>query len=136
MTSSNLRDFGVRYAEAWCSQDPAKVASFFAPDGSLTINSGAPSVGREQIAAAAASFMRDFPDMRIAMDGIVESHPSKSSQGGAPNIEFHWTLTGTHAATGRRVRISGYEEWLFGDDGLVSASIGHFDAADYARQVG
>jgi hypothetical protein len=33
------------------------------------------------------------------------------------------------------VRISGFEDWLIGDDGLISASLGHFDAAEYQRQL-
>ena len=46
--------------------------------------------------------------------------------------------TGTNTGpggTGRPVRISGYEEWTFGPDGLVARSLGHFDAAEYQRQV-
>ena len=39
----DLQDFAARYTAAWCSQDPASVASFFAPRGSLTINDGEPS---------------------------------------------------------------------------------------------
>jgi hypothetical protein len=33
------------------------------------------------------------------------------------------------------VKISGYEEWRFGPDGLVAESKGHFDEADYKRQL-
>jgi len=54
------------------------------------------------------------------------------------NITYHWTLTGTNSGpsgTGKRVRISGYEEWRFGTDGLVAESKGHFDSADYERQL-
>jgi len=43
---------------------------------------------------------------------------------------FHWTLTGTNTGpggTGKRVRISGYELWQIGDDGLIAQSEGHFD---------
>jgi uncharacterized protein (TIGR02246 family) len=52
-----LREFARRYADAWCSQDPARVAENYATDGSLTINDGAPSVGRAAITEAARSFM-------------------------------------------------------------------------------
>jgi len=52
-----LREFARRYTEAWCSQDPARVAENYAPDGSLTINDGPPSVGRAAITEAARSFM-------------------------------------------------------------------------------
>ena len=130
MPSEKLLDFGRRYAAAWCSRDPVQVASFFSPDGSLTINDGEPAVGRAAIAEAARSFMTAFPDLRVVMDDLRER---------AARVEFYWTLTGTNSGpggTGREVCITGFEEWLIGDDGLVSASLGHFDAADYARQVG
>ena len=32
-------------------------------------------------------------------------------------------------------RITGFEEWTFGDDGLVAESLGHFDQAEYDRQL-
>ena len=53
-------------------------------------------------------------------------------------MQFHWTLTGTNTGpdgTGKRVRINGYEEWRMGADGLVAESKGHFDAAEYERQL-
>ena len=55
-----------------------------------------------------------------------------------PAVEYHWTLTGTHAGpggTGKRVRISGYEEWTIDEHGRIAESRGHFDAAEYARQL-
>ena len=124
MTNEQLRDFGRRYTAAWCSRQPALVAEFFETDGSLTINDGAPSAGRAAITQAAAGFMTDFPDLVVCMDDV--------STVGAGAI-YRWTLTGTHA--GRRVRISGFEEWTFGAAGLVARSLGHFDADDYERQL-
>ena len=124
-----LRDFARRYTEAWCSQDPASVAEHFAPEGSLTINDGTPSVGRGAITEAARSFMIAFPDMRVLMDDL------RIREDGS---EFHWTLVGTNTGpggTGNRVRISGFEEWTIGDDGLVAQSLGHFDQAEYDRQI-
>jgi hypothetical protein len=53
-------------------------------------------------------------------------------------ITYHWILTGANTGpggTGKPVRISGYEEWRFGSDGLIAESKGHFDAADYQRQL-
>jgi nuclear transport factor 2 (NTF2) superfamily protein len=121
----NLDELARSYTEAWCSQDPARVAEHYAPDGSLTINGGTPAVGREAITEAARSFMTAFPDMQVLMDELR-------------GAEYHWTLVGTNTGpggTGTRVRISGYEEWTIGDDGLIAASLGHFDEAEYARQV-
>jgi len=52
--------------------------------------------------------------------------------------EYHWTLIGTNTGpggTGHRVRISGVERWQIGADGLIASSQGHFDAAEYRRQL-
>ncbi|HEV8481814.1 MAG TPA: nuclear transport factor 2 family protein [Candidatus Eisenbacteria bacterium] len=122
----STEEFGQRYAQAWCSQDPDQVAAFYAEDGSLTVNDGEPAVGRAAIAGVARGFMTEFPDMVVTMDRLV------AKTGGH---EFHWTVTGTYAANGNKVRFSGYEDWRFGSDGLVEESNGFFDADDYARQI-
>lgn len=129
MTADQLRQFALRYAAAWGSQDAASVADFFSPTASLKINAASPSVGRTAIAAAAQSFMTAFPDMAVSMDGI--------SIAGNQAV-FRWTLTGTNTGpggTGNAVRISGYEEWTMGADGLIADSKGHFDEAEYERQL-
>ena len=46
-----LTDFAIRYATAWSSQNPASLASFYAENGSLTVNGDSPSVGRAAITA-------------------------------------------------------------------------------------
>lgn len=130
MNVANLKEFGREYTAAWCSQNAARVAAFFSETGALTINGRAPSVGRTAIATAAQGFMTAFPDMVVAMDGV-------SFDGG--RAVYRWTLTGTNTGpggTGRAVRISGHEEWTFGADGLITHSMGHFDATDYHRQLG
>jgi hypothetical protein len=124
-----LLDFARRYTAAWCSQDPASVAEHYAPEGSLAINGGTPSVGRAAVTEAARSFMTAFPDMQVLMGDLV------ARAGGA---EYHWTLVGTNTGpggTGNRVRISGFEEWTIGDDGLIADSQGHYDQAKYDRQL-
>lgn len=125
-----MMQFAMRYSAAWCSQDPAKVASFFAANGSLRINDGEPNTGRAAITETARSFMTAFPDMVVEMNRLERV---------GTQYRYHWTLTGTNTGpggTGRSVKIGGYEEWTIGPDGLISASLGHFDAADYARQLG
>ena len=129
MDLARVQDFATRYTAAWCSQDPAEVASFFAQDGSLTINSALPSVGRAAIAASARSFMSAFPDLMVQMNGI-ERHDS--------GFVYRWTLIGTNSGpggTGNHVHINGYEEWTIGADGLISRSLGHYDETDYTRQI-
>ena len=127
--SHDLTDFGTRYAAAWSSQNPVSLASFYNEKGSLTVNGGAPSVGRAAIIETARGFMAAFPDMVVKMDQV--------SQGGGHAI-FRWTWTGTNTGrggTGASVRISGYEEWTIGADGLIAESRGHYDEAEYERQV-
>ena len=129
MDTAQLRTFGTKYTAAWCSHEAVRVAALYAENGSLTINEGTPSVGRTAITAAAQGFMTTFPDMVVAMDDV--SHKEG-------HAAYRWTLTGTNTGpggTGKAVRISGYEEWTFGRDGLIAESKGHFDEAEYRRQL-
>ncbi len=67
--------------------------------------------------------------MIVQMDSLVTKEST---------VEFHWTFSGAHTGpegTGNAVRISGYEEWTLGEDGLIAASKGHFDEAEYNRQL-
>jgi predicted ester cyclase len=70
-----------------------------------------------------------FPDLQVLMDDLrLEGE----------RAEYHWTLTGENTGlggAGRRVRISGFEEWTIGDDGLIATSLGHFDQVEYDRQL-
>jgi len=129
VTCDELTRFAQGYAEAWCSQDPEKVAAFFAERGSISINNGPPAVGRAAIAKEAQAFMTTFPDMVVTMDKLV-----RDDEG----TKFQWTLTGTNTGpggTGKRVRISGYELWKIDNDGLIAESKGHFDGAEYERHL-
>jgi steroid delta-isomerase-like uncharacterized protein len=129
MNQAQLTDFATRYAAAWSSRDPAQLASFYTEDGALTVNAGTPSVGRAAITATAAAFMTAFPDMVVKLDEV--------SQDGDRAI-FRWIWTGTNTGpggTGKAVRIKGYEEWTIGADGLIKESLGHYDEAEYQRQL-
>ena len=126
---AKLNTFAKRYAKAWCSQNPESVAAFYAENGSLSVNDGPPAVGRAAIAEVARGFMHDLPDMVVTMDDVT-----RDSDG----TKFHWTLTGTNTGpggTGKTVRISGYELWKIDNDGLIAESQGHFDSAEYERQL-
>lgn len=125
MDFSELNDFAARYTAAWCSGDAARVASFYTESGSLKINEGNPSLGRQAIAMAAQEFMSAFPDMVVKMDRLNAE--------GSRHATYHWTLTGTNTGpggSGKAVRISGYEEWRMGDDGRIAESEGHFDETE------
>lgn len=124
-----LRRFAEDYTAAWCSMDPDRVAAHYAPDGSLAINGGPPAVGREAISATARGFYAALPDMQVYLDDMVV-------QDG--RIEYHWTFTGTNTGpggTGKAVRVVGYEEWTIDGEGLIAVSSGHYDQAEYDRQL-
>lgn len=127
--AEQLRDFGERYTAAWCGQDAARVAAFFSTDGSLTINGGAPAVGRTAIREVVQGFMTAFPDLTLTMDGVrVEGD----------RAVYQWTFAGTNTEPGgtrQQVLFSGFEEWAIGADGLIARSLGHFDEADYQHQL-
>jgi nuclear transport factor 2 (NTF2) superfamily protein len=110
------------YTEAWCSRDPARVASYYAPGGTIAINGGDPA----PIEEVARSFIAAFPDIEVFQDDLVVVDDV---------VEYHWTFMGTSAETGKPVRIQGFEDWTVGADGLIAASRGHYDEAEYARQL-
>ena len=129
MTSDKLTEFAKRYAQAWCSHNPERVAAFFGENASFKVNDDAPAIGRMAIAEIARGFMHDFPDMIVTFDRLEPC---------ADRTAFHWTLIGTNTGpggTGKSVRVSGYELWKIDDDGLIAESKGHFDNAEYDRQL-
>ncbi len=122
MRSDELKNFARKYADAWSRHDRDAVVRFYAKNALITVNEGEPT----PIAEVAKSFMRDFPDMIVTFDKLEPR---------GDRVAFHWTLIGTYAGTGNEVRISGYELWKIDGDGLIAESKGHFDAADYERQL-
>ena len=118
-----LEDLARAYTEAWCSGDPKRVAAHYVPGGRIAINDGDWS----GIADVAAGFVAAFPDIQVFMDDLVLRDDGV--------VEYHWTFTGTSAETGKSVRVPGYEEWVIAPDGLIAESRGHYDQAEYDRQV-
>jgi len=126
---AQLREFAEGYTAAWCSQEAVRVAAFYAPNGSLTVNDGAPATGRGAITEVAQGFMTAFPDMVVRMDDLLHQ---------ADRAVYVWTLIGTNTGpggTGNKVHISGFEVWQIGADGLIAESLGHFDSAVYQHQL-
>ncbi|HJY52577.1 MAG TPA: ester cyclase [Candidatus Udaeobacter sp.] len=108
---TKLQKFAQHYAKAWCSQDPKKVAAFFAENGSISINNGLPAVERVPIASEAQASTTTFPDMIVTFDKLEPRGDATA---------FHLTLAGTNTGpggTGKRVRISGYELWKIDNAG-------------------
>ena len=122
-------EFGQKYTDAWNSKVPEKMASFYAEDGTLTVNNGTPAVGRKQLAETAKSYMDAFPDLELIMDSLTK---------GNETYRYYWTFKGTNSGpngTGNKVDFSGFEEWTMNDQGLVQKSIGTYDAEEYKKQL-
>jgi SnoaL-like protein len=117
-----IEQLAREYTEAWCSRDPRRVAAHYVPGGTIAVNGGEPA----PIESVAESFVRAFPDIELFLDDLVVIDDV---------VEYHWTFTGTSAETGRSVRIPGFEEWTIAPDGLIAESRGHFDQAEYDRQL-
>ena len=82
-----------------------------------------------EVTEVARSFIDAFPDIQVFMDDVVLNDET---------VEYHWTFTGTNTGpggTGQAVRITGFEEWTIGDDGLIVESRGSYDQDEYARQL-
>ncbi len=129
MTHAQLTDFATRYAAAWSSGNPDRLAAFYALGGSLRVKAGAPAVGRAAVRATVEVFMTAFPDMVVRLDSVVAT---------SSGARFHWLWTGTNTGpggTGRSVRLTGYEDWTLSADGLIAQSLGHYDEAEYGRQL-
>ncbi len=100
MNDSELTEFATRYATAWSSQDPVTFAAFYAKNGSLTVNDGVPSVGRDAVEGTARAFMTGFPDM------VVRSVEVRQEGG---HFVFHWHWTGNEHWPGRHRERGGLE---------------------------
>ena len=111
------------YTEAWCSRDPGQVAGHYVPGGTIAVNGG----DATRIDEVAGAFIAAFPDIEVLMDDLVLRDDG--------SVEYRWTFTGTSAETGKSVRVPGYEEWTIAADGRIAESRGHYDQAEYDRQV-
>jgi steroid delta-isomerase-like uncharacterized protein len=129
MNVTELTEFATRYATAWSSQDPVAFATFYAEDGSLTVNDHEPSVGRDAVEGKARAFMTGFPDMVVRMVEVRQ-------EGSHVVFRWHWTGTNTGpGGTGNAVDLRGFEKWILDGDGLILESRGHYDEAEYQRQL-
>ncbi len=119
----------IDYTAAWNSGFPERVASYYDYEGSLKVNDDEPAIGREAITEVANGFMTAFPDLVLEFNGLEFVND---------RVNYHWTFKGTNTGpggTGSAVEFSGFESWKLGESGLIFESLGHFDAADYERQL-
>ena len=120
------RRIAEQHCAAWTARDAELVASRYSSTPTFSMNGGDPMTTRAEIAAMAAGFMADFPDLVLSCDNVLAADC---------HMVYVWTFEGRHKETGRPVSFSGWEEWDLDTDLKVIKSLGWFDAADYERQV-
>ena len=126
LKSADLKSMAERYAEAWSSHSPEAVASYYAPDGQISINRGDTLKGQEAIVEMAAGFYAEFPDLIVHCDELRTA---------GNHAIFAWTLEGHHAETKNYVKVAGWEKWELDENMKIKSSLGWFDAEEYDRQV-
>lgn len=122
----DIEQIAAAYTAAWNSGSAEAVSMFYARNGTIVINRGAPWQGRAGISAMAAGFFADVPDLSLTCDGLRVA---------GNHVAYLWTFTGHHVQTRNPLRISGWEEWDLDAGGKVISSRGWYDAGDYAQQV-
>lgn len=120
------RRLALEHCLTWSSRNPETVANRYAVQTTMGMNGGDPMTSRAEIAAMAAGFMADFPDLVLTLDTVLAADH---------RMIYAWTFEGHHTETRNHVRFSGWEEWDLDDDLKVTKSLGWYDAADYERQV-
>ena len=123
---SEAKRLAEDYTAAWNTGTPENVVAFFAETGGIVINRGPLWQGRAGVAAMAAGFFADVPDLTLTCDEVKLA---------GSHMLYLWTFTGTHSGTGRKLKITGWEEWELGEDRKITASRGWFDPEEWSRQT-
>ncbi len=121
-----LNNLARDYAIAWSSGDADAVASFFAPEGQISINRGEPLQGHDAIANMARDLYAQFPDLEVRCDMM---------RWAGPHALFVRTLEGHHNRTGNRVVTRGWEQWELTPNNKIKSSLEWFDAEEQQRQI-
>ena len=126
ITQNQAEKLAADYTAAWNTGSPEAVASFYAKDGVIVINRGDPWNNRAGVAEMASGFFADIPDLNLVCDAV---------RAAGDHVTYQWTFTGTHTASGNKVRVLGWEEWDINYAGEVQRSLGWFDSDEYSRQT-
>ena len=132
-------DFAARYAEAWASRDPRRLAEMCTDDVEWhDPGLREPLHGHAGVERFAAAAFRMAPDFQVE-----ETEPAYVSQV-KPRILAPYRMSGTmtgpweffeFAPTGRRFVVEGIDSWMI-RDGLIARYDTYYDSADMSRQLG
>lgn len=134
-----VEDFERRYAEAWASRDPARLAELCTEDVVWADPAlREPLQGRDGVRRFAAESFRMAPDFSVEATDRPYISPSE------PRVLLPYRMQGTMTGpweflelepTGRRFQIDGVDSWEM-RDGLISRYETFWDTASMSRQLG
>jgi len=133
-------DFAERYAEAWASRDPRRLAELCTED----VEWHDPGLGGEPLHGRAGVERFAAATFRMAPDFDVEDTEPVYVSAVKPRILAPYRMSGTMtgpweffdlAPTGRRFVVEGVDSWLI-RDGLIARYDTYYDSADMSRQLG
>jgi steroid delta-isomerase-like uncharacterized protein len=134
-----VEDFAQRYADAWESRDPDRLAGLCTED--VVWSDPAlrePLHGRDGVRRFVTESFRMAPDFTVVKTGPPHINPEE------PKVLLPYRMSGTMtgpwefldmAPTGRRFEIDGIDSWEL-RDGLISRYETFWDSANMSRQMG
>ena len=132
-----LTDWAARFLNAWNALDREGVASLCTEEVVWRDpSSPEPFTGRGGVLEFVEMTGRAFPDFHVIETAPPYSLPDRTC------VLSPYHMTGTmlgpmngFAPTGRRISVSGVDEWTF-KDGLLCSYDSYYDTIDVARQLG
>ena len=132
-----LTDWTARFLKAWNALDGQAVASLCTEDVVWRDpSSPQPFIGRDGVREFVEMTGRAFPDFHV-----VETAPPYFLSD-CPRVLSPYQMTGTmvgpandFAPTGRKISVSGVDDWTF-KDGLLCGYDSYYDTLAVARQLG
>jgi len=132
-----LTDWAARFLNAWNALDGEGVASLCTEEVLWRDpSSPEPFAGRSGVLEFVEMTGRAFPDFHVTETAPTYFLPD------CTRVLSPYQMTGTmlgpmsgFAPTGRRISVSGVDEWTF-KDGLLCSYYSYYDTIDVARQLG
>jgi predicted ester cyclase len=121
----DVATLALEYHDGWAKHDPAEIAKRHTEDSVFHLhNIAEPYVGRDAIAAAAARFFADSPDLAFE---AVRIHL------GDDHLVTEYVMSGTR--DGKAYAVDGVDVFTY-RDGLVARKDSYIDWVTYEHQTG
>ena len=128
-----IAELMARLVQAWNAHDLEAIAACYAPDYvGLDVAQATPLRGSHGARAAAARYLRAFPDLQLSGDWLIQDR----------RVALIWTLRGTHQGrllrippSGRAITVRGVSVLTVRDDHITEGD-SVWDVAGFLRAIG